>query len=541
MPDLPLTVNLIFDHGRKLYADSTVTAYSPAGVHRVTYADVASEADRLAVGLQSLGLQPGERVGTFCWNHVAHLAAYFAVPCLGSVLHTLNIRLFPDQLAYVINHGKDRFILVDDSLAPQIAAVADQLDGVEYTIVIGENEVPGLPGEVLRYEDILAEEGVTPEWPEIDERNAASMCYTSGTTGNPRGVAYGHRSTFIHALAQCGGNAFELSERDTVLMIVPMFHANAWGLPYSSWMVGADMIMPGEKLQAAPLAKIFHAERPTFTAAVPTIYNDLLGYGEREDLDLSSLRMALCGGAPVPAALIDAMRERHGVPMLQGWGMTETSPLAALARPPKGSAPEDDTYWRTKSGKPCAGVQMRILDSEGNELPWDGTSVGEIEVRGPWVTSSYHDEDTPEKFRDGWLRTGDVGYGDSKGYVQLTDRTKDVIKSGGEWISSVELENVLMGHPDVVEASVVAVPDPRWDERPLACVALREDATVDVSELSKWLEGRVAKWWIPERWAVVEEIPKTSVGKFDKKVLRSQYAEEALSVTVLGSASRAKA
>jgi fatty-acyl-CoA synthase len=534
MPDLPLTVNGIFEHGRKFFADSRVAAYSSAGVRRATFAEVAEEADRLAVGLQRLGIGPGDRVGTFCWNHVEHLAAYFAVPCMGSVLHTLNIRLFAEQLAYVINHGEDRVVIVDASLADKVAEVADQLTTVEHCIVIGDGEVPGLPGEVLRYEDVLAEAGAAPEWPEIDERDAASMCYTSGTTGNPRGVAYGHRSTFVHALAQCSGNGFALSEADTILMIVPMFHANAWGLPYSGWMVGADMVMPGELLQAAPLARIVADEQPTFTGAVPTIYNDLLQYGEREELDLSCLRLARCGGAPVPASLIEAMRDRHGVPMLQGWGMTETSPLAALARPPKGSPPEEDTFWRTKSGKPIAGVQMRLVDEEGRELPWDGESVGEIEVRGPWVTTSYYNEDTPEKFRDGWLRTGDVGYGDRKGFVQLTDRTKDVIKTGGEWISSVELENVLMSHPDIVEAAVVAVPDPRWDERPLACVVLREGASLDADTIRAWLDGRVARFWLPERWAFIDEVPKTSVGKFDKKVLRTRYAEDALEVTVAG-------
>jgi fatty-acyl-CoA synthase len=532
MADMPLTMGLIFDHGRKFFADARVTAYSPAGVKRTTFGEIASEADRLAVGLQRLGVEPGDRVGTFCWNHAEHLAAYFAVPCMGAVLHTLNIRLFPDQLAYVTNHGADRVVLVDASLVPRIAEIAGELSTVEHCVVIGDGDLEGLPGNVVRYEDLLAEPGVAFERPEIDERDAASMCYTSGTTGNPRGVAYGHRSTFIHALAQCGGNAFELSERDSVLMIVPMFHANAWGLPYSCWMVGADMIMPGELLQAAPLADIVRNERPTFTAAVPAIFNDLLAHADRAELDLACLRCAVCGGAPVPGSLIDAMRERWGVPVLQGWGMTETSPLAALARPPKGTPPEDETYWRTKSGKPVAGVQMRIVDREGAELPWDGKTVGEIEVRGPWVTSSYYDEDVPDKFHDGWLRTGDVGYGDSNGFVQLTDRTKDVIKSGGEWISSVELENVLMGHPDVLEASVVGVPDARWDERPLACIVPREGATIEPAALKEWLDGRVARWWIPERWAIVDEIPKTSVGKFDKRALRARYAEDVLSVTV---------
>ncbi len=534
MPDFPLTVPGILRHGRTVYADSRVVAHGESGIREASFAEVAGEAERLAVGLRRLGLAESECVGTYCVNHIEHLAAYFAVPSAGAVLHTLNIRLGADQLAYVIGHAEDRILLVDVALAPMVAEIADRLPSVEHTILIGEGEVGGMPGKVHRYADVLAGPGASIDWPTLDDRSAASLCYTSGTTGNPRGVAYSHRSTYVHALAQCAANAFALAESDVVLMIVPMFHANAWGLPYSSWMVGADMILPGAGLQPAPLADLLTRHRPTFTAAVPTIYNDLLRYGEEHPLDLSSLRMALCGGSPVPARLIDAMRERHGVPIVQGWGMTETSPLAALARPPKGSPPEEDTAWRSKSGRPMAGLEMRLVDSEGRELPWDGESVGEIEVRGPWVTSSYFREDTPEKFSpDGWLRTGDIGYGDRKGYVQLTDRTKDVIKTGGEWISSVELENVLMGHPDVLEAAVIAIPDARWDERPLACVVLQAGTDTDPASLRAWLEGRVARFWLPERWALIAEVPKTSVGKFDKKALRARYAEDTLDVRVV--------
>ena len=537
MPDLPLTVAGIFDHGRRLHPDSQVVAHSKDAVRRSSFAEVAEEADRLAVGLKRFGIRPGDRVGTFCWNHIEHLAAYFGVPCMGSVLHTLNIRLFADQLAYVINHGEDRIILLDGSLVPKIVEIASQLTTVEACVVIGEAETAGLPGTVIAYEDLLGDPGSSFDWPQIDESDAASMCYTSGTTGDPRGVVYGHRSTYLQALAQCSGNALALCEADRVLMVVPMFHANAWCLPYSSWMAGADMVMPGELLQAKPLAQMIGSDRPSFMAAVPTIYKDLIQHGESERIDLSSVRQALCGGAPVPASLIDAMRDDYGVTMLQGWGMTETSPLATLAHPPKGSPPEEDTYWRAKTGRPIAGVQMRVIDEDGKEMEWDGESVGEIEVRGPWVTTSYYNEDEPEKFRDGWLRTGDVGYGDSKGFVQLTDRTKDVIKTGGEWISSVELENLLMGHPEIVEAAVVAVPDQRWDERPLACVVLRQGSSVDAAALSAWLDGQVARWWVPERWAFIAEVPKTSVGKFDKKVLRRSYSENALEVVTLAAPS----
>lgn len=540
MPDFPLTVPGILRHGRKVYADSRVVAHGEAGVREASFEEVAEEAERLAVGLLRLGLVGSDRVGTYCVNHIEHLAAYFAVPSLGAVLHTLNIRLGADQLAYVIGHAEDRILLVDTALAPMIAEIADRLPSVEHCILVGEGDPAGLPGEVHRYADVLAEPGAGILWPELDDRSAATLCYTSGTTGNPRGVAYSHRSTYVHALAQCAANAFALAESDVILMTVPMFHANAWGLPYSGWMVGADMVLPGAALQPAPLAELFARHRPTFTGAVPTIYNDLLRYGEEHPLDLSSLRMALCGGSPVPAGLIDKMRERHGVPMVQGWGMTETSPLAAVARPPKGSPPEEDTAWRTKSGRPMAGLEMRLVDAGGIELPWDGRTVGEIEVRGPWVTTSYFREDAAEKFSpDGWLRTGDIGYGDEKGYVQLTDRTKDVIKTGGEWISSVALENVLMDHPDVLEAAVIAVPDPRWDERPLACVVLRDGVEADAAGMRSWLEGRVARFWLPEQWTFIAEVPKTSVGKFDKKALRTHHADGDLAVTTVSRAAAA--
>jgi fatty-acyl-CoA synthase len=535
VPDFPLTVEMILRHGRAVHSRSEIVTYRAGVAHVTTFAEVADAADRLARGLQLLGLQPGERVGTLCWNSDTHLAAYLGVPSVGGVLHTVNLRLAADQLAYVINHGRDRFVLVDASLAPLLAQISDRLTAVERFIVIDDGDGGGeLPGDrTMTFEQALAEPGDAPILPVLDESDAAGLCYTSGTTGDPRGVAYGHRSTFLLSLAICAGNAFDISDRDRILLMVPMFHANAWGIPYAAWLSGADMVMPGPTLDAASVAQMIHEQRPTFTAGVPTLLNDLLRYGEDHPLDLSSFRMAVCGGSAVPGALIDGYRDRHGVPVLQGWGMTETSPLAALAGPPKGSPAEQDTYWRMKSGRPVAGVQMRIVDASGAELAWDGKSVGEIEVRGPWVTSSYHEDPAPEKFRDGWLRTGDVGYGDEWGYVQLTDRTKDVIKSGGEWISSVELENLLMGHPAVVEAAVIGVPDSRWDERPLACVVRRPGASISAVELSEFLRDRVARWWLPERWSFVSEIPKTSVGKFDKRVLRAEYTRGELDVEQL--------
>ncbi|HEY5334028.1 MAG TPA: long-chain fatty acid--CoA ligase [Solirubrobacterales bacterium] len=524
MSATPLTTRLIYDHGRTVHHRSLVTTYAADGSSTtLTYAKVAERADRLAVGLQRMGVGPGDVVGTYCWNHADHLAAYFAVPCMGAVLHTANVRLFPDQVAYVVNHAEDRLLIVDQALVDQLAPIADSLERVERFLVVG-GDGAALGERAMPFEEVLAEPGAVPERLELDEGTAASICYTSGTTGDPRGVAYGHRSTFVHSLAQCATNAFGISQDDTIMLMVPMFHSNAWGLPYSGWMSGADFVMPQSTLDAASVARMFAERRPTFTAGVPTLFNDLLNHADPEPVDLSSLRVAVCGGSAVTGALIDAMRER-GVPMLQGWGMTETSPLCALSHPPKHSPPEEDTFWRSKSGRASsAGIELRIVDDEGAELPWDGASVGEIEVRGPWVTTSYHGIDTPEKFDDGWLRTGDVGYGDAERFVQLTDRAKDVIKSGGEWISSLDLEDGLASHPDVLEVAVIGVADERWEERPLACLVLREGAPLDPAALAEHLAPQVARWWIPERWAALAEIPKTSVGKADKRALRDRYA-----------------
>jgi fatty-acyl-CoA synthase len=342
----------------------------------------------------------------------------------------------------------------------------------------------------------------------------------------------------LHAFGGLPNAVLGITEHDRVLSIVPMFHANAWGIPYEGWFIGADFVMPGRFLQAEPLAKMIKEERVTFAGAVPTIWNEILRYSEQNEVDFSSLRFVVCGGSAVPRALIEKFDERFGVKIYQGWGMTETSPLAALARPPKGTPPEEEIEWRAKTGRIVAGVEVRITDDDGNELPWDGSSVGEIEIRGPWITAGYYRDDAPEKFHDGWLRTGDVGSIDPKGFIQISDRAKDVIKSGGEWISSVEVENTLMGHPDVVEAAVIGVPDERWDERPLACVVLREGSAATPEDLRTFLKDKVARWWLPERWTIIAEIPKTSVGKFDKKVLRARNTAGDLDVTELEKPSR---
>ena len=531
MQDAPLLISAILKHGATVYADSRVLTFDGEGVQEGTYGEVAERAARLANGLASLGVEPGDRVGTFLWNTQEHLEAYLAVPAMGAVLHTLNLRLFPEQLAYVIDHAQDKVVIVDGTVLPLLARVADQIPTVEHYVLIGDADTSVLGDvPVTRYEELLAGASADIEWPDVDERSAAAMCYTSGTTGNPKGVVYSHRSTYVHSLAEATGNAFGLSETDRILAVVPMFHANAWGLPYAGWFAGCDFLMPGRFLQAEPLARMIETWKPTIAGAVPTIWNDLLHHVDQNPTDLSSLRVVPCGGAAVPLSLMQAFEERHGIRIVQAWGMTETSPLAAVAHPPKSAGPDEQWRWRAKTGRVSGGVELRIVGDDGSVLPWDGQAVGEIQVRGPWITGSYHLDPDPEKFMDGWLRTGDVATVEPNGFIQITDRSKDVIKSGGEWISSVELENALMGHPSVFEAAVVAVPDERWDERPLACVVLRPDAQATPDELCDYLSDKVARWWLPERWTFIESVPKTSVGKFDKKVLRKQYADDELEV-----------
>ncbi len=541
MQDFPLTIGMILRHGHTVYGDSEVVTFEGDGSRRATFAEVAGRAGRLAGALQRLGIETGDRVGTFQWNNQEHLEGYLAIPTMGAVLHTLNIRLFPELLTYVVNHAEDRVVIVDDSLVPLLARVAPDLKTVEHFIVVGSGDASALADaaagvDVLRYDELLAAEDADFPWPDVDERAAAAMCYTSGTTGNPKGVVYSHRSTVLHSMSVNAGIAVGLTEHDRVLPIVPMFHANAWGLPYAAWYAGAGFVMPDRFLQAEPLAKLIESERPTVAGAVPTIWSDLHRYSQEHPVDLSSFRLVVCGGSAVPRSLMERFESDHGVRIIQGWGMTETSPLAALAYPPRGVelGTTEEMDWRARAGRVLSGVELRIVDDAGNPMPWDGEAVGEIEVRGPWVTASYYLDPATEKFDDGWLRTGDVGSVEPNGFIRITDRAKDVIKSGGEWISTVELENHLMAHPDVIEAAVIGVADARWDERPLACVVCSESSTATATDLQAFLADKVAKWQVPERWAFIDEVPKTSVGKFDKKVLRARHTENDLTVEELG-------
>jgi fatty-acyl-CoA synthase len=534
--DFPLTLHHIRRRMRSCSPGAQVTTLTPSGaVERASFGEISERIDRLARALSRLGVDQGDRVGTFAWNNQRHFELYFAIPCVGAVLHTLNIRLFEEQLTYIVNHAEDKVIFVDDSLVPVLEKLAPSFQSVRRFVVMGDGDMGALPNAV-RYEELLEDAGSGEfDYPEVDERQAAALCYTSGTTGNPKGVLYSHRSISLHSTGTLMKDSTGLSSSDRVLAVVPMFHANAWGLPHGAALAGADLILPDRFLGAEPLAKLIADERPTLMGCVPTIFLDLLRYADgHPEVDLSSLSNAACGGSAVPKQLMKDFEERHGVRIFQAWGMTETSPVATYSRPLERE--HDDAYWddRAKQGRPLPWVELRLIDGEGGEVPWDGESTGEIEVRGPWIASRYfRDESGDEKFDSGWLRTGDIAAVDQKGFVQITDRAKDVIKSGGEWISSVELENEVMSHPDVIEAAVIAKPDERWAERPLCCVVLRDGADTTAEDLLEHLRGRVAKWWLPDEFAFVEEVPKTSVGKFDKKVLRSRLTEGTLEGRVL--------
>jgi fatty-acyl-CoA synthase len=545
MQQTPLTIGSLMRHGTTVHGDSEVVTATDSGSRSTSYGDLGKRVARLANALRSLGIDGDQRVATFQWNNTEHLEAYLAIPSMGAVLHTLNILLFPEQLVYTANHAEDRVVIVDDSLVGLLAPHLAQFETVTHVLVAGPDaasaDLEALRSsgkEVLLYEDLLADQPETFDWPDMEEDDAAAMCYTSGTTGHPKGVVYSHRSAYLHSMAACGGNVAGLSFHDRILPIVPMFHANAWGLAYAALMSGASLCMPDRWLQAEPLVRFIQETRPTVSGAVPTVWNDVLGYLDaHEDVRLDSIRLILCGGSAVPVSLQKALLERHGLEIRQAWGMTETSPVATAAGVPLGVTGDEVWTYKGGQGRLRCGVEGRTCGDDGSVQPRDGSAVGEVEVRGPWVTAGYYNADDPEaeqKFHDGWLRTGDVGLLDGLGYITLTDRAKDVIKSGGEWISSVELENALMAHEAVLEAAVVGIPDEKWQERPLASVVVKEGATVTPEELREFLAKDFAKWQLPDAFAFIDQVPRTSVGKFDKKVLRKRYADGELQVQADG-------
>ncbi|QBD83531.1 fatty-acid--CoA ligase [Ktedonosporobacter rubrisoli] len=530
MMNYPLTLQHAFKRATRIFPHKEIVTQTDGEPHRYTYADWGRRSMQLANALQKAGVEQSDRIATFAWNTYRHFELYFAVPCMGAVLHTLNIRLFAEQLVYIVNNAEDKIIFVDGDLVPVLERLADQFSSVKLYVIMGE--APHATGKLqpsVDYEEFIGDQPATYEWPELDENAAAAMCYTSGTTGNPKGVLYSHRSIYLHSIGSCFADGPALAERDVVYPLVPMFHANAWGFPHASAFVGAKLVLPGRFMDPLRVAKTMEQERVTFAAGVPTIWIGLLNLLDKEQFDFSALRIIISGGSAVPQALIEGLHHK-GVTIVQAWGMTETSPLASVARlraSQEDLSLEEQFAIRARQGTMVPGVEFRVMDMEtGQEVPWDNQTFGELQVRGPWIARAYyHDAESDAKFANGWLRTGDVAVVDKEGTIQLVDRTKDLVKSGGEWISSVEIEGLIMGHPKVLEACVVGIPHPKWSERPLACVVAKPAfiGQVTKEEIIEFLRPKVAKWWLPDDVIFVEAIPKTSVGKFDKKVLRNSY------------------
>jgi fatty-acyl-CoA synthase len=540
MQDFPLTISHLFSRVETLFADKQIVTSLPTGVTRTSYGEWAERTRRLGGVLDALGISEDGRVATFSWNTQRHLELYFAAPCSGRVLHTLNLRLFPEQVTYIVNHAEDEVIFVDKTVAALLWPLLPTFATVRHIVVIDDggpfdtSQVPdGM--ELHDYETLLAAADPV-EWPAIeDENRAASMCYTSGTTGNPKGVVYSHRSTVLHTMAAMFADSVGIRESDRILPVVPMFHANAWGLAHAGVASGADLIMPGPDLSPASLAQLIEGERVTVAAGVPTIWMGVLP--ELAGRDTSALRIIPCGGSAVPKALSEGFRQQVGLPIFQAWGMTETSPVATVGmiKSTLADIGEDALAdLRATQGVPVLGVEVRVVDqATGEPVAWDGEARGELQAAGPWIARSYYNDDrSAESFtEDGWLRTGDVATVDANGYIHLVDRTKDVVKSGGEWISSVELENEIMAHPKVAEAAVIGVSHPKWQERPLACVVVKPGEELTASEVIEFLEPRVAKWWLPDDVVFIDEVPKTSVGKFSKKDLRERFKDHVLPTT----------
>ena len=530
MQNTPLTTVHLFDRAEKYHRNKTVITATPRGKETVTYGDWAQRTRKLGGVLNDLGISEAGRVATFAWNTARHLELYFAAPCTGRVLHTLNIRLFPEQLTYIVNHAEDEVIFCDKSLLPLLAPLFPTFHTVKHLVVMddGPGDVPQWPGvQIHDYEELLSKASPV-EFLVTDENRAASMCYTSGTTGNPKGVVYSHRSTYLHTFGAMTVDSLGARESDVILPVVPMFHANAWGLAHAAVASGASLVMPGPDLSGKAIAQLIVEEKVTVAAGVPTIWMGVLP--ELKGRDTSSLRAIPCGGSAVPKALSEAYREQTGLPILQAWGMTETSPIAStctLSAADLLLPIEEQAELRTTVGQINFGVECRVVEPDTiNPVAWDGETSGELQCSGPWIAANYYNDDrSAESFTsDGWLRTGDVATMDADGRVRLVDRTKDLIKSGGEWISSVDVENELMAHPKIKEAAVVGVPHPRWSERPLACIVVEPGQSLTKEEVVEFLVPRLAKWQLPDDVVFIDEVPKTSVGKFSKKTLRDRFA-----------------
>jgi acyl-CoA synthetase (AMP-forming)/AMP-acid ligase II len=530
MDDFPLLLSTLYERAVRIFPDQEIVSVeSDRSIVRQTYAETDDRVRRLATALQRrLGVEPGTAVGTFAWNNRRHHELYWATANTGRICHTVNIRLFPEQITYIVNHAADRAVFVDPDLVPLLEPIADTLESVRAFVVMGDSVGDTRLPNAIAYEDLLEEAEPHGPWPLLDERSPMMFCYTSGTTGNPKGVAYTQRSTYLHTISNLA--AVHIGPEDNVMPVVPMFHASAWGYPFMATTQGAKLTYPGPDLSAQGLVPLVERERVTFSAGVPTVWLGVQHYlEEHPEADVSSIRAFLCGGSAVPRALIQWFWEHRGIRVVQGWGMTETNPVAAVAllKPWMEEWPfERQLDVLETAGLPTAGLQVKIVDDDGAELPHDGEAFGELLIRGPWIAAEYfEDPRSPQSFRDGWLRTGDVCKITPEGYVRITDRAKDVIKSGGEWISSLDLENAIMAHPAVAEATVVGLKHPTWQERPVAFVVPKPGAEVDARDVLEFLQGKVAKWWLPDRVVTIDAIPKTGTGKFDKKVVRDRFGD----------------
>jgi fatty-acyl-CoA synthase len=529
MMDYPLTIRSIYERARTLFPDKQLVTRRPGGVVRTTYGDWAERVARLAGALRELGVGPGDRVATFCWNHDRHLETYFAAALMGASYHTLNIRLGGDQLAYILDHARDKVVVADAELAAAIGPVLPGASTVEHVLVIaagGERPTLGFPSE-HDYEALVERSAPLPAWPALQEEQTAGICYTSATTGNPKGVAYSHRAIFLHSLVVGLVDTAAICERDVVLPIVPMFHVNAWGMPFAATWYGAGQVYGGAAPTPADYLRLIREEGVTVSAGVPTVWLGILQVLEEDGGDLGPLERIICGGSAAPVSMIRAFEQRYGVQFIHAYGMTEATPVTHFSRLKSTlrDLPEEARYgYKAKQGMLVPGLEQRVVDGDGDEVPADGKSIGELQLRGATIAGEYlDDERSAGTFVDGWYHTGDVATLDGEGYLHLVDRTKDLVKSGGEWISSVELENALMGHPEVAEAAVIAVPDPKWAERPLAVVVRKAGSEVGEAELVASIAGRFPKWWLPDRVEFVDELPKTATGKFSKRVLRERF------------------